>query len=116
MNFPIPATISKITTMHDRTLRLQVELQETTPETNTQVFALHDTLGYFFFSPAPLAEIDPKDLPPITIDDDDKSPSKRLHDRMFVYFQKKYGKTKEFNSWYMKQLDIIGQSYLDKMQ
>jgi len=45
-----------------------------------------------------------------------KSPSKRLKDRMFIYYNKKYKDKKGFNNWYIGTLDEIGEKYLEKIK
>lgn len=66
---PIPATISKVTTMADKSVRVQVDTQEITPDDRAYIFGLHDKLGYFVFAEQPLKELDLKDAPEIVLDE-----------------------------------------------
>ena len=62
-------------------------------------------------------EEDLKDLPDLQIDiKDDKSPSKRLRDRMFVFYKKTFGTNLNFEIWYSNELNKIGQKYLDCLE
>lgn len=83
----VPATITKVMTMRDRTIRVQVDTQEIPPEAKKQIFELSDELGYFFFSKVPLKEIDTSKLPPIVLEQGEKSPSQRLRATLFVYWE-----------------------------
>lgn len=119
MNNPvsIPATISKVTTMADHTLRLQVDTQEIAPELKSQLFGLHEKLGYFFFAEEAIRRIDKTKLPEIIVDETErKTPSQRLRDRMYVYFTQALKKEgKDFEPWYRRELERIGEKYLEKV-
>jgi len=115
----VPAVISKITTMADKGLRLQVDTQEITSEDKASIMDFYDKLGWFVFAEQ-ITEADITDLPKIELDEDTKTPSERLRARMYVYFTDKdrgLGKPKsQFNEWYRMALDKIGLTYLDKMK
>ena len=113
--FQVPATISKIVTMADKTIRLQVDTQELSKEDKAKVFDLHEELGWFIFSLAELTEDDTLNLPEIKNDSDKKTPSQRLRDRLFVYYNHTHANNDGFNDWYIKAMDKIGQQYLDRI-
>lgn len=114
----VPATIEKITTMKDKSLRLQVETQELNPSDKGIVMSMHEQQGVFIFVPqeVEISESDLDDLPNFTMDKDEKSPGQILRGRMFVYYKEK-NKTKDgFFQWYATALEKIGQEYLDRLQ
>jgi hypothetical protein len=115
--FQVPASISKVTTMGDRSLRLQVDVErELSPEENGKVFSLYNTLGYFVFKNADIAEEDLIDLPEEKVEfKDQKSSSQILRNRLFVYYKDKFGKTDGFEDWRKKEMERIGKHYLDKI-
>jgi len=115
MKFQVPATITKISTMKDRCLRLQVDTQELGEESDG-VFKLYDQLGWFIFSPAEINEEDLVDLPDIKPEFEEKTPSKRLRDRLFVYYKDTHINIDDFDEWYKKEMNRIGQHYLDKIK
>ena len=93
------ATISKVTTMADRSLRLQVDTQELDPdgETIKQIFVMYNKFGMFAFK---LSEIDPKEVKVpayAKIESNDKTPSKRLRDVMFIIWNQFIKPLKESN-------------------
>jgi hypothetical protein len=119
----IPAIISKVQTMANRALRLQIDTQEgINDEEIAKIVSNHEKYGYFCFLEEQHGDIKPEylvDLPKLPpTDDQKKTPQQMLRDRMFVYFKEKHGEKKakdEFNDWYIKTLDKIGQQYLDKL-
>lgn len=50
------------------------------------------------------------------VEKDEKSPSKRLKDRMYVYYNWKNNTDDGFNAWYINSMDNIGKTYLKKVQ
>ena len=117
-----PGTIpmNGIKTMSDRGIRITVDTQEMDEENEAILLGLRGLTGWFVFSPN-AKEIDLEEVAklPAVKTDDEKSPSERLHARMFVYFTDPKGlgrDRKEFNEWYLVQIDKIGQSYLDRMK
>lgn len=100
----IPATITKVTTMADKSVRLQVDTQELDPETKSGVFEMHDKLGYFFFAEKEIRQIDTSKLPEIVLDEGERSPSQRLRAALFVYHEQQ--KIKEpFEIFYRRSMD-----------
>lgn len=102
----IPATISKVVTMADKSIRLQVDTQELDPDTKSRVFSLHEKLGYFFFSEAEIKakEVLEVELPEIVLDKDEKSPSERLRSVLFIYWQQQ-GIKEPFDIYYRRAMD-----------
>jgi len=107
------ATISKVTTMNDRSLRLQVDTQELDPETATAIFSYYNKFGMFAFSEG---KIDPKKVKVpayAKIESNDKTPSKRLRDVMFIIWNQFIKPLKETNpEGYM----IFDDFYRNKME
>ena len=115
MLLKVPATISKVTTMADNTLRLNVDTQETSSEDKAAIMELYNQLGVFLFHPTDIKEEDLVSLPDIKTDKGQKTPSQRLRNRMFVYYKDRYKKDDGFESWYISEIERIGNSYLDKI-
>jgi len=101
--------------MADKSLRLQVDTQELSKEDKARVFDLHEELGWFMFSKADITEDDFKDLPEIKVEFNEKTPSQRLRSRLYVYYEKTHINLNDFDSWYIKEMNKIGQHYLDKI-
>ena len=118
-----PATISKVQTMSHRSLRLQVDTNEAlSDEEVAKIMSNYEKFGYFCFIEEKHGDIKPEDLVGLpklpATDEQTKSPSKQLHDRMYIFFKKKHGerKAKEgFNDWYIKYLNKLGLKFLDQV-
>jgi hypothetical protein len=101
----LPAAVTKVTTLRDRTVRLQVDCQEIPPEQMAEVFSLLDTLGWFFFHPKPIAEIDTKGLPEVK-PRDGRTPSQRLRACLYVLWEQRHPDA-PFEAFYEAQMERI---------
>lgn len=103
----LPASVTKITTMRDKTVRLQIDCQEIAPENMTELFALNDTLGYFYFQEQPIKEVPTKDLPEINLEPHQKSPGQRLHAVLYLLHKQNGGKDEDFDPFYRYTMEKI---------
>lgn len=109
----VPSTISKIVTMADKGLRLQVDTQELTSSDKASIMDYYDKLGWFVFAEQ-IAEADIKDLPKIELEEGEKSPSARLRATMFVYWEQK--KIQEpFDLYYRRTMEKFINSVKEKL-
>jgi hypothetical protein len=118
MKFQVPATPTKVTTMGDNSLRIQIDVdRELSPEENAQVFSLYNKSGWFLFKETEVEEEDLLDIPDEKLEfKDQKTSSQILRNRLFVYYKKFYGKEEGFEDWRKKEMLKIGQHYLNKIQ
>lgn len=96
------STITKVTTMADNTIRLQVDLQELTPTDEAEIFKMRNKLGWFLFKES--GDIRESDIPTEPLEDNQKTPSQRLRAVMFVYWDKSK-KTVDFDTFYRQQTE-----------
>lgn len=106
--------IEKIETRVDGTFKIVLGTQELSDEQAVELIKMKKGIGWFLFKETPFQDDDLVAIPETTEFKKDKTPSQRLRDRMYVYYQKKYHDGK-FDEWYRKTLDKIGQSYLEKI-
>lgn len=85
----VPATITKVTTMSDEGLRLQVDTQSIGAEDSALIMNLYNKLGWFVFADQPPTADDCKDMPEIVLEEGEKQPSQRLRATLFVYWEQK---------------------------
>lgn len=111
---PFPAIISKIETMSDKTLRLRIDTQEMTNEEKSDIFSLHDKFVYLFFGDNLEYKPSFADLPPIVLEDNEKSPSERLRAVLFVYWKEK-GIKEDFDVFYRKYINKVIESVKEKL-
>lgn len=116
MLLQIEATIEKVETMSNDSLRLKVDTQENiSNEVIAKLMATRHKLGWFTFSVA--QQIEPNvisNLPEIQKTDEGKSPSEILRGRLYVYWSQKINKG-NFESWRIGEMDRIGRAYLEKL-
>ncbi len=112
--FQAPSVIQNLRTLADSTIRMQVDFQELDPKEMSKIFELKGKLGWLLFRENAIKEEDlPEEDAPL--DKNEKSPSKRLRDRMFVYYKQKNNSSTGFRMWYEEALEKIGQNYLNKI-
>lgn len=85
----VPATINKIETMADRSLKLILRTQELNPEDKATLFGMEKDLGWFVFSPQTLKaeDVPTEEIKEIKEFPEQKSDSKRLYDVLFVQWK-----------------------------
>lgn len=102
----VPGTISKVTTMADKGLRLQVDTQELGPEDAAKVMLLRDRLGTFVFVEAgdKISKEDVKNLPKVELEEGEKAPSSRLRAALYVYWDQ-HKIAEPFDIFYRRQME-----------
>lgn len=113
--FQVPSYITKVTTMRDRSLRLQVDTQELKPDESAKVFELYDKFGFFLFKES---DIKPEDLDIPDVKPEfksDKTPSQRLRGVIYRYFEQLNSDT-TFDDFYKKEMEKIIEHYKTKLQ
>lgn len=108
--FTAQSVISGIRTLADRTIRLTVDCQEMPAESEAELFKLRNNPGWFAFKESQIEAIE---LPRETVEFNQKSPSERLRNVIFVYHQKRGGKPEDFELFRTQQMERIIQQYKD---
>jgi len=106
MQLSLPAAITRISTMRDKTVRLQVDCQEMSSENMAELFKLNDKLGWFFFADQTIKEINKKDLPEIKFDRDERTPGQRMRAVLYVLWERT-NKEITFEQYYREQAEKI---------
>ena len=106
--FQVPATITKITTMADRSFRLQVDTErELTPAEATLLFSLNSNSGYFLFKPEVFVVDDVEEIPEYKPEEkSEKSPSQRLRAVLYRLWEQS-GKIGDFELFYRTRMDRL---------
>lgn len=97
-----PSIISKVQTLADNTIRMQVDLQELAPDNEAEIFRLRNKLGWFVFAES--GDIRETDIPTEPLEDNQKTPSQRLRGVMYVYWEKSKKDT-DFETFYRQQTE-----------
>jgi len=110
----VPATISKITTMSDGGLRLQVDTQELNQGDSGKVMMLRNKLGHFVFAETGIVEADLKNLPEIKLEEGEKPPSTRLRATLFVYWEQ-HKVQEPFDIFYRRKVESFIEAVKEKL-
>lgn len=101
-----------------RHARIVLDTQENlTAEQLTELFALHEKVGWFMFLPSEQKATDKIELPEIHLDEDagEKSPSQRLRNVLFIYWKQKGSKDDFelfYRRWMERAIDKVKQTLL----
>lgn len=114
----LPVIVTSLSTKMDGSVKITLETREFSGQDSAKLFELRGTEGWAIFSPNEIKDEDVT-LPTDTADAGvgSKTPSKRLRDRMFVFFKEVvHGEAADFDLWYSRELDRLGQKYLEKVE
>lgn len=112
------ANVKKVSTLVDGSLTVSLDTPEMSNDEAAKLLSLRKVQELVYISPK--QKIDGAIMD--TIDGTDievsggKSPSKRLRDRLFVYWKRFPGIYQDFEMFYQHELDVFGQSFLDKLK
>lgn len=104
--FQAQAIISKIVTLHDKTLRLQVDCLEMNSQDEAVLFSARHASGWFVFAEQEIKPEDITGLPDITIEKHEKHPSARLKAVLYLLWQQT-DKKQDFEVFYRAKMDKI---------
>lgn len=110
----IPSYISKLMTMSDKGIRVQVDTQELSSEDKAYLFSLHNKYGHFVFVEG---EVKPDGLNiPESVPEfkNEKSQSQRLRSVLFVLWEQN-GKPNTSERFYREHMEKIIEHYKDKL-
>ena len=113
--FQIPASINKIETLQDKTLKLTAYCSREIPaEEMAKVFSLNNSEGWLLFSPN---TIKTEDVPfeDAKLEKEEKTPSERLYKVMFAYYMQNHKDSTGFNEWRRNNIEKMIQAYKDKL-
>src|SRR5215216_7791613 len=107
----VPSQITKVQTLADKTLKLDVLVsRELTPENEREVMRLRQQEGWFVFSDT---EIKEEDIPSDPIFGDVKSPSQRLRGALYHLWEKQQADI-GFEDYYRNTIERLIEHYKQK--
>ena len=110
-----PAIVQSIRTLVDGGCKLDIVTNELNPTEMASLFGLKNKMGWMLFKEDAIQGKEVEDLGDSKMESfDKKSPSQRMHDRMFVCYKATHSETSGFRQWYERELDRLGSQYLDK--
>lgn len=112
------ANVTKVQTLVDGSLTVTLGTPELGNEDAAKLLSLRKIQGLVYISPKKKIDgaiMDTIDGQEIEVREG-KSPSKRLRDRLFVYWKQNPGIYQDFEMFYIHELDVFGQTFLDKLK
>lgn len=108
--FQVPAVISKVTSMANRMMRLQLDTQENlSDEAMAKLMASYDKYGHFVFlaDDRQIDEMDLLTIPPLKArEEESKSPAQRLRGALYVLW-KQNGEKGDFEVYYASKMEAF---------
>ena len=99
--------------MADGTLRLTIDTQELPATDLAKLFALHQATGWFVFNKAELTK---KDIPDVPVEfKEQKSPSQRLRNVVYVYWEKNTSKLVPFDDYWKRWVEKLIDQMKEKL-
>jgi len=110
----VPAIISKVMTMADKGIRLQVDTQELDNQDEADIMGLRGKLGVFVFAEEGIRPKDLENLPKVELEEGEKTPSSRLRAVLYVYWEQ--NKVKEqFDIFYRRKMELFITTIKEKL-
>ena len=106
----LPAYFMGFSSRSDGSAGLRFTTQEVAPEDFALLKSSLNGFGWLVFAP----NVEVSDIPQENAEEDGISASERLRRRMYVYW-KGANIQGDFESWRKKQLEIVGDKYLEKL-
>ena len=113
--FQVPAILNKVETLQDGSIKIVYETPELDDNDAASLFSFRNKQGWLLFKEQPFAE---KDIPEDVIQEfpDQKSPSQRLRNTLYVLHQKRGGKSEDFEEFRTKQMERFIESIKNKIR
>ena len=114
MNIQFASTVEKVQTLKDGSCKIVIETQELPPEQMATLFSLKGQM-WACFAELPV-KIEELNIPDYVIEKSEKSPSKKLKDRIAAFYHWKHKNLDGFNKFYDNYLDELGLKFLAKIE
>ena len=112
----LPAQIEGITTRKDKTIKLTIGTQELSPADAAKMFYLNQQFCYMALKPEPFTREETDMVESMKADlDSSKTPSQRLRSVLFRNYEQDNKGYKDFNTYYIGEMDRICEHYKSKL-
>ena len=113
----INAILESFRSLKDKTIKISFETQEPTAEQMQEIAMNNQKYGYLVFSGNQLSDEQLLEIEKSKNDlyDSSKTPSKRLRNVLYIWWQKDNKGYKEFNDYYLYRMERIINNVKDKL-
>lgn len=114
--FQIQGDITDVRSRAKGAIRIVFEsLEDRTEEQRAKAMAMHEKHGWFTFSVEPIKPEQLINLPPLTYEKDEKSPSQRLRASLYILWEQKGKPTDTFSAFYDQQMERFINAVQEKL-
>ena len=103
--YTVPATMSSISTLKDKTLKVTFHCQEMPADAAAECIRLNQTFGWLIFASEEATETFVPDAPPPEFKQS-KTPAQRLRAVLFVWWQQ-LGAEGDFEFYYREKMEMM---------
>ena len=111
-----PASINKVETLVDRTLKMTINTPELGSEDMAKLFGYRNMEGWLIFKPTKIEESDIAKIPEEVKEfKTDKTPSQRLRNVIYMVWKNNTNRKESFNDFYQRHIEKIINQYKEKL-
>jgi len=112
----ISGQIEALTTRKDKTIKITIGTQEMNPNEFAEVFSMNQQFCYIGIKPEPFTKDETETIESLKTDYDEiKSPAQRLRSILYRNFEQSPNGYKEFNSYYIAQMETLCNHFKGKL-
>lgn len=116
MNITLPATITGLRTLKDGTISINLSLQEITPEMAARAFQMQNQFVKAYITTEGVVSQEVKEmLNELEIESEDKSPSKRMRNVFYRFWEQDKQGYEDFELFYRWQMNKIIEHFKNKL-
>lgn len=107
--------ITSIRSLKDRTVRVQVDLQELDASRLATLFSFIDAFSKIYISNENISEDEIEVIDAESLDNESKTPSQRLRNVLYRYWEQDKKGYEDFNLYYRFMMSQISEAYKNKL-
>ena len=111
----IAGQIESIATRKDKTLKVTIGTQELNPVQASDVFSLNQSFCYIGLKIEPFTQSEEVLIDGLKSEINQKTPSQRLRSILYIYYEQDNKGYKDFNTYYVGQMERICEHYKAKL-
>lgn len=107
--------ITSIRSLKDKTIRVQIDLQELDADRLSKVFSFIDVFSKIYISNENITEDEIELIDAESLDNESKTPSQRLRNVLYRYWEQDKKGYEDFNLYYRFMMAQISEAYKNKL-
>lgn len=108
--------ITSIRSLKDKTIRVQIDLQELDASRLSNLFSFIDAFSKIYISNENITQDEADIIDAEVLDNESKSPSQRLRNVLYRYWEQDHKGYEDFNLYYRFMMSQITEAYKQKLE